>query len=548
MYCSPSSSSSLQYSAFSSPVSHPLLKLMSLSATLPPPSSSSSPSSTLSSYEAMLLKGGGHQSPVPIPSPNNAQHPESPKSSAATQNGGGGDHHTSSSSSSTSSYTSSLTNNNNNNTTLKEDLVSSPPPQSKDDDADEVLSIGGNDEADTTTTDEVVTVVDMEDGEKTILLDGEEDDNDDDTFSQKSHISQTSSLPASSSSSSSTTGGRVRKYSSEDCFSIKSLCSPANNHNAICNGSPPEEILRRTSSSLLFSIANILRPDFGSSPSPFVPQKRSTKSPPRPHYLGGAAAELYKPYGFLGGHNTNPIDLSRSQASYPGLLDKISSSSPPEPGTKRSSSYQHHHKSKKSHGNSGGDRDRIKSMGQQSHNNPHSKSNHIKSSNLSGAGGTTTTNSSSKSPGLTPLPNPKEKKGDSAGNNGQTLWPAWVYCTRYSDRPSSGRSPRARRERKSKEKEVDEKRPRTAFTAEQLSRLKKEFDENRYLTEKRRQDLARELRLHENQIKIWFQNKRAKLKKASGTRGGLALQLMAQGLYNHSTIPKSGGEEDDSDE
>lgn len=65
--------------------------------------------------------------------------------------------------------------------------------------------------------------------------------------------------------------------------------------------------------------------------------------------------------------------------------------------------------------------------------------------------------------------------------------------------------PRTRRTRKNKEKEVDEKRPRTAFTAEQLSRLKKEFDENRYLTEKRRQDLAKELKLHENQIKIWFQ-------------------------------------------
>lgn len=24
------------------------------------------------------------------------------------------------------------------------------------------------------------------------------------------------------------------------------------------------------------------------------------------------------------------------------------------------------------------------------------------------------------------------------GTNGQSLWPAWVYCTRYSDRPSSG--------------------------------------------------------------------------------------------------------------
>lgn len=25
------------------------------------------------------------------------------------------------------------------------------------------------------------------------------------------------------------------------------------------------------------------------------------------------------------------------------------------------------------------------------------------------------------------------------GNNSQSLWPAWVYCTRYSDRPSSGK-------------------------------------------------------------------------------------------------------------
>lgn len=36
------------------------------------------------------------------------------------------------------------------------------------------------------------------------------------------------------------------------------------------------------------------------------------------------------------------------------------------------------------------------------------------------------------------LPNPEEIKKDNDGNVPQ-LWPAWVYCTRYSDRPSSGR-------------------------------------------------------------------------------------------------------------
>ncbi|CAG0899995.1 unnamed protein product [Darwinula stevensoni] len=99
--------------------------------------------------------------------------------------------------------------------------------------------------------------------------------------------------------------------------------------------------------------------------------------------------------------------------------------------------------------------------------------------------------------------------------------------------------------RRVKKRRTAEKRPRTAFTAEQLSRLRKEFAENRYLTEKRRQDLARELRLNEAQIKIWFQNKRAKLKKLDGRGNGLALQLMAQGLYNHATVPSQ--DEDDSD-
>uniref|UniRef100_A0A3P8ULD7 Homeobox protein engrailed-like n=1 Tax=Cynoglossus semilaevis TaxID=244447 RepID=A0A3P8ULD7_CYNSE len=112
------------------------------------------------------------------------------------------------------------------------------------------------------------------------------------------------------------------------------------------------------------------------------------------------------------------------------------------------------------------------------------------------------------------------------------LWPAWVYCTRYSDRPSSGCK--------------EDKRPRTAFTAEQLQRLKTEFQTNRYLTEQRRQNLAQELGLNESQIKIWFQNKRAKIKKANGTKNSLALHLMAQGLYNHATV-SSKDEKSDSD-
>jgi hypothetical protein len=111
------------------------------------------------------------------------------------------------------------------------------------------------------------------------------------------------------------------------------------------------------------------------------------------------------------------------------------------------------------------------------------------------------------------------------------LLPAWVYCTRYSDRPSAG--PRARKPKPCEI--IDSKRPRTAFTNNQLLRLKDEFDRSKYLTGERRQVLANELGLNESQIKIWYQNKRAKIKKTSGVRNTLAMHLMAQGLYNHTS-------------
>ena len=82
---------------------------------------------------------------------------------------------------------------------------------------------------------------------------------------------------------------------------------------------------------------------------------------------------------------------------------------------------------------------------------------------------------------------------------------------------------------------ADSKRPRTAFTSSQLIRLKDEFERSKYLTGERRQILANELGLNESQIKIWYQNKLAKIKKTSGVRNTLALHLMAQGLYNHSS-------------
>lgn len=106
--------------------------------------------------------------------------------------------------------------------------------------------------------------------------------------------------------------------------------------------------------------------------------------------------------------------------------------------------------------------------------------------------------------------------------------------------------PRSRKPKKASPPSREDKRPRTAFSPEQLQRLKTEFQGNRYLTEQRRQDLARELGLNESQIKIWFQNKRAKIKKSSGSKNSLAVHLMAQGLYNHSANSRD-AKSDDSD-